>query len=75
MYEFYSGMLYEEIMTSKTYDGKLRIEIYTSKLGKGVVILNLIDLETGEIMQKTRDVNFLIRRLWDKKVLRRKGWL
>lgn len=62
-------------MTSKTYDGKLRIEIYTSKLGKGVVILNLIDLETGEIMQKTRDVNFLIRRLWDKKVLRRKGWL
>lgn len=60
--------------TFETFDGNICLEISQSKLGKGVVFMSLINLKTGEIMQKTRDVDFLIRNLWSKTLLRRIGW-
>lgn len=58
----------------ETFDGDMCLEISQSKLGKGLIFINLINLKTGEIIQKTRDVNFLINRLWGKTLLRRRGW-
>lgn len=59
----------------EAFDGNICLEISQSKLGKGLVFMNLINLKTGEIIQKTRDVDFLINRLWSKTILKRRGWL
>lgn len=61
-------------ITLETFDGKLALEIAMPKLGESVVFLNLIHIGTGEIVQKVRSVDFLIRRLWGKTLLRRRGW-
>ena len=59
----------------EAFDGNICLEISQSKLGKGLIFMNIINLKTGQIMQKTRDVDFLIKRLWSKPLLRRIGWL
>ena len=59
----------------EAFDGDICLEISQSKLGKGLIFMNIINLKTGQIMQKTRDVDFLIKRLWSKPLLRRIGWL
>ena len=59
----------------EAFDGNICLEISQSKLGKGLIFMNIINLKTGQIMQKTRDVDFLIKRLWSKTLLRRIGWL